>query len=252
MYNFKNKTVVITGGNSGVGAVAAMLFAQNGANVVISARRQTALEEVANKIKSEGGSVLTVPTDISNDEDCKNLMKSAVDTFGSIDVLVNNAGVLDTGLAPIDKFDDVEIQKLISINQVGTMQCIRAALEYMKEGSSIVNVASVAGVNGGGGAAYVSTKSAIIGITKHTALLLADKYIRCNAICPGTIVTPMTMNMKPENLDMIIFGAMSKHADLKIKPCMAQDVANIIEFLASDNSKALTGQILVSDFGASL
>lgn len=252
MYNFKNKTVVITGGNSGVGAVAAMLFAQNGANVVISARRQTALEEVANKIKSEGGSVLTVPTDISKDEDCKNLMKSAVDTFGSIDVLVNNAGVLDTGLAPIDKFDDVEIQKLISINQVGTMQCIRAALEYMKEGSSIVNVASVAGVNGGGGAAYVSTKSAIIGITKHTALLLADKYIRCNAICPGTIVTPMTMNMKPENLDMRIFGAMSKHADLKIKPCMAQDVANIIEFLASDNSKALTGQILVSDFGASL
>lgn len=252
MYNFKNKTVVITGGNSGVGAAAAMLFAQNGANVVISARRQTALEEVANKIKSEGGSVLTVPTDISKDEDCKNLMKSAVDTFGSIDVLVNNAGVLDTGLAPIDKFDDVEIQKLISINQVGTMQCIRATLEYMKEGSSIVNVASVAGVNGGGGAAYVSTKSAIIGITKHTALLLADKYIRCNAICPGTIVTPMTMNMKPENLDMRIFGAMSKHADLKIKPCMAQDVANIIEFLASDNSKALTGQILVSDFGASL
>ncbi|WP_405354145.1 SDR family NAD(P)-dependent oxidoreductase [Ruminococcus sp.] len=252
MYNFKDKTVVITGGNSGVGAAAAMLFAQNGANVVISARRQTALEEVANKIKSEGGSVLTVPTDISKDEDCKNLMKSAVDTFGSIDVLVNNAGVLDTGLAPIDKFDDVEIQKLISINQVGTMQCIRAALEYMKEGSSIVNVASVAGVNGGGGAAYVSTKSAIIGITKHTALLLADKYIRCNAICPGTIVTPMTMNMKPENLDMRIFGAMSKHADLKIKPCMAQDVANIIEFLASDNSKALTGQILVSDFGASL
>ena len=80
-------------------------------------------------------------------------MKATVDKFGGIDILVNNAGVLDTGLAPIDKFDDVEIQKLISINQVGTMQCIRAALEYMQEGSSIVNVASVAGVNGGGGAA---------------------------------------------------------------------------------------------------
>jgi NAD(P)-dependent dehydrogenase (short-subunit alcohol dehydrogenase family) len=252
MYNLKGKTAVITGGNSGVGAATAMLFAKSGANVVISARRQAALDEVASKIKAEGGNVLTVPTDISKDEDCKNLMKSTVDKFGGIDILVNNAGVLDTGLAPIDKFDDVEIQKLISINQVGTMQCIRAALEYMQEGSSVVNVASVAGVNGGGGAAYVSTKSAIIGITKHTALLLADKYIRCNAICPGTIVTPMTMNMKPENLDMKMFGAMSKHADLKIKPCMAEDVANIIEFFASDNSKALTGQILVSDFGASL
>ena len=246
MYNLKGKTAVITGGNSGVGAATAMLFAKSGANVVISARRQAALDEVASKIKAEGGNVLTVLTDISKD------VEEIHKDFGRIDILVNNAGVLDTGLAPIDKFDDVEIQKLISINQVGTMQCIRAALEYMQEGSSIVNVASVAGVNGGGGAAYVSTKSAIIGITKHTALLLADKYIRCNAICPGTIVTPMTMNMKPENLDMKMFGAMSKHADLKIKPCMAEDVANIIEFFASDNSKALTGQILVSDFGASL
>ncbi len=252
MNNLKGKTAVITGGNSGVGAATALLFAKSGATVVISARRLAALEEVAEKIKAEGGNVLTVPTDISKDEDCKNLMKAAVDAFGRIDILVNNAGVLDTGLAPVDKFDDVETQKVISINQIGTMQCIRAALQYMTEGASIVNVASVAGVNGGGGAAYVSTKSAIIGITKHTALLLADKYIRCNAVCPGTIVTPMTMNMKPEALDMRMMGAMSKHADLKIRPCMADDVANIIGFLASDDSKALTGQVMVSDFGASL
>ena len=244
--NLKGKTIVVTGGNSGVGAATALLLAKDGANVVISARRQAALDEVAKKIEEAGGNVLTVPTDISKDEDCKNLMKAAVDKFGGIDVLVNNAGVLDTGLAPVDKFDDVEIQKIISINQVGTMQCIRAALEYMKEG------ASVAGVNGGGGAAYVSTKSAIIGITKHTALLMADKYIRCNAICPGTIVTPMTAGMKPEALDMRMMGAMNKHGDLKLKPCMAEDVANIIEFFASDNSRALTGQIVVSDFGASL
>ena len=169
MNNLKGKTAVITGGNSGVGAATALLFAKSGANVVISARRQAALEEVAGKIKAEGGNVLTVPTDISKDEDCKQLMKAAVDAFGRIDILVNNAGVLDTGLAPVDKFDDVETQKVISINQIGTMQCIRAALQYMTEGASIVNVASVAGVNGGGGAAYVSTKSAIIGITKDTA-----------------------------------------------------------------------------------
>lgn len=252
MNNLKGKTAVITGGNSGVGAATALLFAKSGANVVISARRQAALDEVAEKIKAEGGNVLTVSTDISKDEDCKNLMKAAIDAFGGIDILVNNAGVLDTGLAPVDKFDDVETQKVIAINQIGTMQCIRAALPHMTAGASIVNVASVAGVNGGGGAAYVSTKSAIIGITKHTALLLADKYIRCNAVCPGTIVTPMTMGMKPEALDMRMMGAMSKHADLKIKPCMADDVANIIGFFASDDSKALTGQIVVSDFGASL
>lgn len=252
MSSLKGKTAVITGGNSGVGAATAMLFARNGANVVISARRQAALDEVASKITAEGGSVITVSTDISKDEDCKALMSTAIEKFGKIDILVNNAGVLDTGLAPVDKFDDAEIQKIISINQVGTMQCIRAALEHMTEGASIVNVASVAGVNGGGGAAYVSTKAAIIGITKHTALLLADKYIRCNAICPGTIVTPMTMGMKQELLDMRMMGAMSKHADLKLKPCMAEDVANVIEFFASDSSRSLTGQVVVSDFGASL
>ena len=252
MNNLQGKTAVITGGNSGVGAATALLFAKSGANVVISARRQAALDEVAEKIKAEGGNVLTVSTDISKVEDCENLMKAAIEKFGKVDILVNNAGVLDTGLAPVDKFDDAEIQKIISINQVGTMQCIREALKVMGEGSSIVNVASVAGVNGGGGAAYVSTKAAIIGITKHTALLLADKYIRCNAVCPGPIVTPMTMNMKPEQLDMRMMGAMSKHADLKIKPCMAEDVANIIGFFASDDSKALTGQVVVSDFGASL
>ncbi|MGN1111977.1 MAG: SDR family NAD(P)-dependent oxidoreductase [Acutalibacteraceae bacterium] len=252
MSSLKGKTAVITGGNSGVGAATAMLFARNGANVVISARRQAALDEVASKITAEGGSVITVSTDISKDEDCKALMSTTIEKFGKIDILVNNAGVLDTGLAPVDKFDDAEIQKIISINQVGTMQCIRAALEHMTEGASIVNVASVAGVNGGGGAAYVSTKAAIIGITKHTALLLADKYIRCNAICPGTIVTPMTMGMKQELLDMRMMGAMSKHADLKLKPCMAEDVANVIEFFASDRSKSLTGQVVVSDFGASL
>lgn len=252
MSSLQGKTAVITGGNSGVGAATAMLFAREGANVVISARRQAALDEVAAKITAEGGNVITVSTDISKNEDCKALMSTAIEKFGKIDILVNNAGVLDTGLAPVDRFDDAEIQKIISINQVGTMQCIRAALAHMTEGASIVNVASVAGVNGGGGAAYVSTKAAIIGITKHTALLLADKYIRCNAICPGTIVTPMTMSMKPENLDMRMMGAMNKHADLKLKPCMAEDVANIIEFFASDKSKALTGQVVVSDFGASL
>lgn len=252
MENLQGKTAVITGGNSGVGAATALLFAKCGANVVISARRQAALDEVAEKIRAEGGQVLTVPTDIAKDEDCRNLMKAAVERFGKLDILVNNAGVLDTGLAPVDKFDDAEIQKIISVNQVGTMQCIRAALAHMGEGASIVNVASVAGVNGGGGAAYVSTKAAIIGITKHVALMLADKYIRCNVICPGTIVTPMTMGMKPEALDMRMMGAMSKHADLKIKPCMAEDVANIIAFFASDSSKALNGQVIVSDFGASL
>ena len=252
MNRLQGKTAVITGGNSGVGEAAALLFAKEGANVVISARRASALDAVAEKIKAAGGSVLTVPTDISQDADCKALMKAAKDKFGAIDILVNNAGVLDTGLKAIDKYLDEDAEKVIAINEVGTMQCIRAALEYMETGASIVNVASVAGYNGGGGAVYVASKAAIIGITKHTALLLANKYIRCNAVCPGKIATPMTMGLNPAALDMGMMGAMSKHGDLSLKSCQAEDVANILLFLASDESKALTGQIMVSDFGVNL
>ena len=252
MNRLQGKTAVITGGNSGVGAAAAILFASEGANVVISARRQNALDEVAEKIKAAGGNVLTVPTDISKDGDCKALMKAAADKFGKIDILINNAGVLDTGLKAIDKYLDDDAEKVIAINEVGTMQCIRAALAHMESGASIVNVASVAGYNGGGGAVYVASKAAIIGITKHTAMLLANKYIRCNAVCPGNIVTPMTMGLNPAQLDMNMMGAMNKHGDLSLKSCQAEGVANILLFLASDESKALTGQIMVSDFGVNL
>lgn len=252
MKRLQGKTAVITGGNSGVGAATAELFAAEGANVVISARRKDALDEVAGKITAAGGSVLAVPTDISKDGDCVALMDAAADKFGGIDVLVNNAGVLDTGLKAIDKYLDADAQKVIAINQVGTMQCIRAALKVMKSGASIVNVASVAGVNGGGGAVYASTKAAVIGLTKHTALLLADKFIRCNAVCPGNIITPMTAHIDPKELDLALMGAMNKHGDVKLKSCEASDVAKILLFLASDDSKPLTGQILVSDYGVFL
>lgn len=252
MGRLSGKTCVITGGNSGVGAATALLFAKKGANVVISARRKAQLDEVASRITAAGGKVLAVPTDISKNEDCIALMKAAVDKFGGIDVLVNNAGVLDTGLKAIDKYLDEDAQKVIDINQIGTMQCIRAALQYMKEGASIINVASVAGVTGGGGAVYATTKAAIIGLTKHTAMVLSEKFIRCNAVCPGNIYTPMTSNIDPKQLDMETMKAINKHGDVNLKSCQPEDVAGILLFLASDESKPLTGQVLVSDFGVFL
>ena len=254
MDRLQGKVAIITGGNSGVGAATAAMFAKEGAKVVISARRQAQLEEVAAKIRAEGGEVLPVVSDISKAEDAKNLIAKTVEAFGKVDVLVNNAGVLDEGLKAIDKVEDEVIDRVVGINAKGTMICIREAVAEMLKngGGSIVNVASVAGVMGCGGAAYVSSKAAIVGVTRHTALRFAGTGIRCNAVCPGSIATPMTAGMSAENMDTDMFGQMGKHSDLRVGVCMPDDVANILLFFASDESRAITGQAVVSDFGSTL
>ena len=133
MDRLKGKVAVITGCSSGVGAVAAQKFAAEGAKVVISARRQQQLEEVAEKIRAAGGEVLPVVGDISKPEDAQALIDRAVEAYGTVDVLVNNAGVLDTGLRPIDRVLDADIDRVLDINTKGTMYCIRAALGQMEK-----------------------------------------------------------------------------------------------------------------------
>ncbi|MDD6347717.1 MAG: SDR family NAD(P)-dependent oxidoreductase [Lachnospiraceae bacterium] len=254
MGRLEGKVAVITGGNSGVGAATAKLFAREGAKVVITARREAPLEAVAAEIREAGGEVLPVATDISRRGDADKLVARAVETYGKLDIFVNNAGVLEEGLKPIDRFLDEDLDRIVEINEKGTMFCMRAAsAEMAKTGyGSIVNVASIAGVMGCGGAAYVASKAAVIGVTRHTALRFAGTNIRCNAVCPGTIVTPMVAGMKDSPLDPDMMGQMAKHSDLRVQPCMPEDVANILLFLASDESRAITGQALCTDFGGTL
>ncbi len=254
MKRLQDKVAIITGGNSGVGAATAALFAREGAKVVISARREAQLEEVAAKIREEGGEVMPVVSDISKADDAKALVAAVLEKYGKIDILINNAGVLDTGLKAIDKVTDDDMNRVIDINTKGTMCMLREVTgEMAKTGTgSIVNIASVAGVMGCGGAAYVASKAAIVGVTRHTAMRFAGTGVRCNVICPGNIMTPMVAGMNPANLDMDIFGQMAKHNDLKVGMCMPEDVANIIIFFASDESRAITGQTIVSDFGSTL
>jgi len=240
MNRLKGKIAVITGGNSGVGAATAKLFAAEGATVVITARREAALKEVADEITAAGGEVYAVSTDISKPEDPEMLMQKVMDKYGKIDILVNNAGILEQGLKPIDKFLDEDMDRIIETNEKGTMRCMRAASKRMTTGGAIVNVA------------YVASKAAVIGLTKHTALRFQKDGIRCNAICPGNIITPMTMGTDPKALDPDMIGAMMTHSDIKAQSCTAEDVANVVLFFASDEARAITGQIIVTDFGAML
>ena len=252
MDRLKGKVAVITGGNSGVGAATAKLFAAEGASVIITARREAVLAQVAKEIEDAGGTVLAVSTDISKPGDPERLMQTVLEKFGRIDILVNNAGILEQGLKPIDRFTDEDLDRIVETNQKGAMKVMRAALNHMDAGASIVNVASVAGQLGCGGAAYVSSKAAMIGVTKHTALRFQAKGIRCNVVCPGNIVTPMTADQRADQLDQDMFGAMMAHSNLRTPSCQPIDVANVILFLAGDESRAVTGQVMIVDFGANL
>ncbi len=253
MGRLEGKVAIITGSNSGVGAATAKLFAKEGAKVVISARRLPQLEEVADEIRAAGGEVLVVQTDVSKVEDCENLVAKTVEKYGRVDILVNNAGVLEAGLKPIDCFEDEDLEWVFGINTKGTLYCTRAAVKEMMKNNygSIINLDSVAGQFGTGGAAYVTSKAGVIGLTKHTAMRFAGTGIRCNSINPSSIATPMAKT-DPATLNQDMFGQMRKHMNLSVPICMPEDVANILLFLASDESRAITGQIIVSDFGATL
>ena len=253
MGRLEGKVAIITGSYSGVGASTAKLFAKEGAKVVISARRLPQLEEVADEIRAAGGEVLVVQTDVSKVEDCENLVAKTVEKYGRVDILVNNAGVLEAGLKPIDCFEDEDLEWVFGINTKGTLYCTRAAVKEMMKNNygSIINLDSVAGQFGTGGAAYVTSKAGVIGLTKHTAMRFAGTGIRCNSINPSSIATPMAKT-DPATLNQDMFGQMRKHMNLSVPICMPEDVANILLFLASDESRAITGQIIVSDFGATL
>lgn len=253
MGRLDGKVAIITGSNSGVGAATAELFAKEGAKVVISARRLPQLEEVAEKIRENSGEVLIVQTDVSKVEDCENLVAKTVEAYGKVDILVNNAGVLESGLKPIDCYSDEDLEWVLGINTKGCLQCTRAVLKEMTKNNygSIINLDSVAGQYGTGGAAYVTSKAAVIGITKHTALRYTGTGIRCNSVNPSTIATPMSKT-DPSTLNQDMFGQMRKQMNLSVPICLPEDVANILLFLASDESRALTGQIIVADFGSTL
>ena len=250
-----NKTVLITGASSGIGEGCARKFASQGARLILNARNANRLEVIASELKEKyNAECYLMPFDVCDRNAASEALEALPQEWKSIDILINNAGVLDNGLRAIDNFTDDDMNRVIDINTKGTMCMMREiTAEMAKSGyGSIVNVASVAGVMGCGGAAYVASKAAIIGITRHTALRFAGTNIRCNAICPGTIVTPMVAGMSAANMDMNIFGQMMKHNDLKVQPCMPEDVANMLLFFASDESRAITGQSIVTDFGSTL
>ena len=247
----KGKTAVVTGASSGMGREIAYYFAKEGANVIAVARRTERLNELVEKTKDFEGKVVAYSADITNSEKVNNMIDEAINQFGSMDILVNNAGIMDDMSGVGDVKDEV-FEKVFDLNVKSTLYAMRKAVKHFEEvgGGIIINIASVGGLYGGvAGAAYTASKHAVVGLTKNTAFMYALKNIRCNAICPGAIVTEIgtTETMKNLNMD----GAKRTGIGMAFNPRMGEgsEIATVAVFLASDDASFVNGQCIAVDGG---
>ncbi len=253
MNRLTGKIAVITGASSGIGAETARLFAREGASVVLAARRQEALDQVAEEIRAAGGVCLAVAGDVTRQADCENIFRKTVERFGRVDILVNNAGDGDQHMT-CAKCTDEMWYRMIELNQTSVLRFCREALRYMEaQGSgTIVNLSAIAGVYGNAGVSYSAAKAAVIAMTKNIAVQYAGRGIRCNAVCPGPTLVPRMDGRENALYDVDFLATTERHMDMTIPFAAAADQANVILFLASDDSKAITGQAIVSDNGMCL
>lgn len=252
-------TVIVTGSASGLGAASAAMLAKEGARLVINySSSQKEAEQTADVCRSAGAEVVVVQGDVSRDEDCKKIVAAAA-PWGRLDALINNAGItkhMDHG--NLDGLSAEEFQRIFAVNTIGPYQMIRAARALLEAGaeqsgrtSSVVNVSSVAGVAGiGSSHAYVASKGALNSMTFSLARALAPA-IRVNAVCPGYIDTPWFTKGRGAEAAKMVRDMVTAKSPLKVASS-AEDIAELVCFLASPASRTLTGEVMRIDAGAHL
>lgn len=243
---FSGQTAIVTGAGSGIGRATALRMAAEGASVIVSDIVADRVEETVNLITEAGGQAKGVVGDISAQAHTDELV-AACD--GKIDVLVNNAGIMD-GFVPIGELEDDLWNRVMSINVTGPMQTIRAVIPIMvgAGGGTIVNVSSAAGNRGGAaGTAYTTSKHALNGMTRSVSALYRGKGIRCNAVMPGGVETNIGETAAPAS--DYAFGVLSPGFATAGASASSEALAGAICFFASSDSTNITGEILASDGG---
>ena len=240
-----DKCALITGATRGIGKQIAITLAKQGYNIALNYRKENEeLEKTKTELEKIGVQVLAVKGDVANFENCENFVKQVIERFGQIDVLVNNAGITKDMLLMRMKKEDFE--QVIDTNLVGTFNVTKNVVPYMMKARSgrIINISSVVGISGNAGQTnYSASKAGIIGFTKSLAKEIASRNILVNAVAPGFIETNMTDVLKDD-----VKQEIAKNIPLK-RMGTTQDVANVVKFLASDDSSYITGQVINVDGG---
>jgi NAD(P)-dependent dehydrogenase (short-subunit alcohol dehydrogenase family) len=254
----EGKVALVTGGGSGIGEAAAVLFAKEGARVAILGRTREKLEETVKRIEEAGGEALAVEGDVSKYPDMERVAAEVVEKWGKLDVVFANAGVNGVW-APIDELAPEEWEKTIAINLTGTFFSIKAAVPHMKErGGSIVVTSSVNGTrmfSNSGASAYATTKAGQAALTQMLAVELAKHRIRVNVICPGAIETEIEKSTEKRDIEEAKEPVEYPEGEIPLtdgKPGSAEQVAKLVLFLASDESDHITGTPVWIDGGQSL
>jgi NAD(P)-dependent dehydrogenase (short-subunit alcohol dehydrogenase family) len=242
------KVAIVTGGTSGIGRDAAVLFAQAGAKVVVAGRREVEGKKTIDLIRAAGGDGLFVKTDVSRAAEVAALLQKTVEKFGRLDVAFNNAGI-EGSWSPIAEQSEEDWNRTIDINLKGVWLCLKHEIRQMVKqggGGAIVNMASVAGLIGSAGAAtYCASKHGVMGLTKSAALETARSGIRVNVVCPAVIETPMGERLwgAPE----VKKFALGLHPIGRFGTPM--EIAEAVVWMCSDRASFMTGQSLVLDGG---
>lgn len=245
----KGKSVVITGASSGIGRAITERFVNEGAKVIAVARRAERLEELAGTLKSAPGKIIAFAGDISLKETNEAMIEAALREFGRLDVLVNNAGIMDD-MGPVGDLYDEKFEQIMKVNLYGPMTAMRKAVNVFieqGEGGSIINVASIGARKTVAGAAYSASKAALAALSRNTAFMYIPQKIRSNVIAPGGIETEISGSMGIPNE----YGFSRAKLVMAANPGIGkgEDIANAALFLASDESTFVNGDVLTVDGG---
>jgi len=237
--DLQGKVAVVTGAAQGIGRTIALFLAQQGADVVVADINEESLNAVAREIENPGRKAVPVQMDVTNLQECDQMVKTAVDALGTIDILVNNAGITrDTVLL---RMKEEQWDQVIQVNLKGTFNCTKAAIRHMfrKKYGRIINISSVTGAMGNAGQAnYAASKAAVMGFTKSIAREYAHCGITVNAVAPGFIQTAMTEAIPEKERELMIAQIPSRRLGTP------EDVAQSVCFLASDAAGYITGQVI--------
>ena len=245
-FNFTDKVAIVTGGSTGIGRASSLLFARQGARVVIGDVNPEGAK-TAELIRGDGGEALFVKTDVREAEQVQNLVAATVREYGALHYAFNNAGILPVA-APLAELDEASFDEVIAVDLKGVFLCMKYEIRHMLKsgGGVIVNNASIAGMIADPGIApYVAAKHAVIGLSKAAALEYARQKIRINALAPGLVETGMTKHWFD---DPSIRGTLMANSPMG-RAAQPEEIAGMVLFLCSDFASFAAGQVFVVDGG---